>query len=118
VNSLLTQDSIGPWHLGRWSKPLGAVAFCWWLLITPALCFPAVKGKDLTLLTMNWTCLIYGGSMFLALSWYAIQARKWFKGPRVNVHVTHEGAEVYDGQSAHSSEEKTKELAAETMKEK
>ncbi|EXJ63240.1 hypothetical protein A1O7_03687 [Cladophialophora yegresii CBS 114405] len=93
----------GPWHLGRWSKPLGAVAFGWWLLITPALCFPAVKGNDLNSLTMNWTCLIYGGSMFLAMSWYAIDARKWFKGPRINVHVTQDGMEVLEGQSGDSS---------------
>ena len=30
--------------------------------------------------------------MFLALVWYAVDARKWFKGPRVNVdHLIHEG---------------------------
>ena len=74
----------------------------WWCLIVPALCFPAVKGKDLTPLTMNWTCLIYGGAMLIAMSWYAIDARKWFKGPRVNVQFTHDGAEILDGQSANS----------------
>lgn len=36
----------GPWNLGRWSKPVGAIAVAWWAVITPALCFPAVKGKD------------------------------------------------------------------------
>jgi amino acid transporter len=75
----------GPWQLGKFSKPLNAIACIWWLIITPALCFPAVKGKDLTPLTMNWTCLIYGGAMFLAMSWYGISGRKWFKGPRINV---------------------------------
>ena len=54
---------IGPWNLGRWSKPVGAVAVGWLLLILPALCFPAVKGKDLNALTMNYTCLIYGGTV-------------------------------------------------------
>lgn len=57
----------------------------WWLLIIPALCFPAVRSVDLTLLTMNWTCLIYGGAMFLALTYYAISARRWFRGPKINV---------------------------------
>jgi hypothetical protein len=39
---------------------------------------------------MNYACLIYGGSMFLALMWYAVDARKWFKGPRINVeHLLH-----------------------------
>ncbi|KAK4503849.1 hypothetical protein PRZ48_004764 [Zasmidium cellare] len=75
----------GPWHLGKFSKPLNAIACSWWLLIVPALCFPAYKGSDLTLQTMNWTCLIYGGVMLIAMVWYAVDARKWFKGPRINV---------------------------------
>ena len=33
---------------------------------------------------MNWTCLVYGAPMLFALLWFAIDARKWFKGPRVN----------------------------------
>lgn len=51
----------------------------------PVLCFPAVKGGDLNRLNMNYSCLIYGGSMSLALIWYAVDARKWFKGPKINV---------------------------------
>jgi hypothetical protein len=86
------------------------------LLITPALCFPAVKGKDLTPLTMNWTCLIYGGAMFLAMSWYAIDARKWFKGPRINVQHTHDGVEVPDSLSGGSGHENDRKLEAENIK--
>jgi hypothetical protein len=66
------------------------VAVAWVALIIPVLCFPAVKGKDLNDLNMNYTCLIYGGVMSLALLWYAVDARKWFKGPRINaVHRIH-----------------------------
>lgn len=80
----------GPWNLGRFSKPVGAIAVGWVALIIPVLCFPAVKGKDLNDLNMNYTCLIYGGVMFLALLWYAVDARHWFKGPRINVeHLIH-----------------------------
>lgn len=32
--------------------------------------------------------------MFLAMSWYAISGRKWFKGPRINVAIVHEGQEL------------------------
>lgn len=90
----------GPWHLGRFSKPLGAVAVAWWAIIVPALCFPAVKGADLTLLTMNWTCLIYGGSMTLAMVYWFVSARKWFEGPRINVEHTNE----IEGVERHSKE--------------
>ena len=56
----------------------------------PILCFPAARGKDLNRENMNYTCLIYGGVMGLALLWYAVDARKWFKGPKINVeHVLH-----------------------------
>ena len=54
--------------------------------------------------------------MFLAMSWYAIDARKWFKGPRINVHVTHDGVEVLDGESGDSSEDKLKGLESEGIK--
>lgn len=63
----------------------------------------AVKGKDLTLINMNWTCLIYGGAMFLALSYYAIDARKWFKGPRIN--VAHIPDNDLDSGRSHNSDE-------------
>ncbi|OCL05726.1 amino acid transporter-like protein [Glonium stellatum] len=80
----------GPWNLGRFSKPVGAIAVAWLCLIVPVLCFPAVKGKDLNRLTMNYTCLIYFGTMMLSLIYYAVDARKWFKGPRVNIeHLIH-----------------------------
>ena len=37
---------------------------------------------------MNWTCLVYGAPMLLALVWWVVSARKWFKGPKVNLeHV-------------------------------
>lgn len=93
---------IGPWHLGRWSRPINAVACAWWLLIVPALCFPAVRGDNLTSLTMNWTCLIYGGVMTLAMVYYAVSARAWFRGPRINVEHTH-GARVLEGHEGGAS---------------
>ncbi|MCJ1316815.1 hypothetical protein MMC15_002136 [Xylographa vitiligo] len=89
----------GPWHLGRFSKPVGIVACGYVCLMVPVLCFPAVKGADLNTLNMNYTCLIYGGVMSLALLWYAVDARKWFKGPKINVdHLIH--TQVLDGQGS------------------
>jgi len=83
------QSYQGPWHLGRFSKPIGAVACAFVALMIPVLCFPATKGSDLNRLNMNYSCLIYGGTMSLAL-WYALDARKWLKGPKINVeHLIH-----------------------------
>lgn len=110
----------GPWHLGKFSRPLNAIACVWWLVIVPALCFPAVKGTDLTPLTMNWTCVvsvpeiqscylhgltsnaqIYGGAMTLAMTWYGVSARKWFRGPRINITAM-EGEDPGSPQSGNS----------------
>jgi hypothetical protein len=35
---------------------------------------------------MNWTVVVYFGPMFLVMGWWFISARKWFKGPKVNVN--------------------------------
>ncbi|EME83102.1 uncharacterized protein MYCFIDRAFT_153757 [Pseudocercospora fijiensis CIRAD86] len=75
----------GPWNLGKLSKPVNAVACAWWLIIAPALCFPAYTGSHLNAQTMNWTIVVYGGAMTLAMSHYFISGRKWFKGPRINI---------------------------------
>ncbi|KAJ9627288.1 GABA/polyamine transporter [Taxawa tesnikishii (nom. ined.)] len=88
----------GPWNLGRFSIPIGAVASGFVALMVPILCLPSVTGSDLTPDLMNWTCLVYGTPMFSILLWWVISARKWFKGPKVNVehmmHGTIEGQEV------------------------
>ena len=48
---------------------------------------------------MNWTCLVYGGPMAAILIWYAVSARHWFKGPKVNIEHQMIGREgnVIDG---------------------
>lgn len=74
----------GPWHLGRFGKPIGAAAVAFVVLMVPVLCLPSTTGSELNPSNMNWTCLVYGLPMLLALVWYAIDAHKWFNGPKVN----------------------------------
>jgi len=74
----------GPWHLGKFGKPIGAAAVAFVVLMVPILCLPSKTGSDLNSSNMNWTCLVYGAPMLFALLWFAYDARKWFKGPRVN----------------------------------
>ncbi|KAK5708969.1 GABA/polyamine transporter [Elasticomyces elasticus] len=75
----------GPWNLGRFSIPIGAIASAFVILMVPILCFPSSTGSDLTAADMNWTCVVYGGPMLIVLIWWFVSARKWFKGPKVNV---------------------------------
>jgi amino acid transporter len=85
IRVIFVKDNFrpGPWNLGKYSRAIGFTALAWVLLIVPVLCFPAVKDADLNASYMNWTCLVYGGPMLIALIWYAVDARKWFKGPKV-----------------------------------
>ena len=75
----------GPWNLGRASRPIGAAACFFVMVMVPILCFPTVTGGDLAPELMNWTCLVYGGPMLAIMVWWMVDARKWFKGPKVNI---------------------------------
>lgn len=85
----------GPWNLGKLSKPIGATGAAFVLLMVPILCLPSVTGSDLSADLMNWTCLVYGAPMLTVIIWWFIDARKWFKGPKVNVEHSLYG--VQDG---------------------
>jgi amino acid transporter len=75
----------GPWNLGKYSGAIGTVACAFVLIMIPILCFPSTTGAELTTEDMNWTCVVYGGPMFLVTVWWFVSARKWFKGPKVNI---------------------------------
>lgn len=78
----------GPWHLGKFSKPIGMMACAFILVMMPILCFPADRGSDNTPQLMNWTIVVYGGPMSCVLLWWFLSAHKWFKGPKINVEVS------------------------------
>jgi amino acid permease (GABA permease) len=71
----------GPWHLGRWSMPIGTIAVIWVIFITILFMLPTVS--PITLSTFNYTVfavLVVVG--FATIYWFA-SARRWFTGPRV-----------------------------------
>ncbi|KAI5306453.1 hypothetical protein KEM56_000843 [Ascosphaera pollenicola] len=100
----------GPWNLGKLSRPIGFIGSIFVLLMIPILCLPPSSGKNLNPQTMNWTCLVYGSVMGFCLVWYAVSARKWFNGPKINVdnesfdgvtgNIVIQGVEGPDGQKA------------------
>ena len=53
--------------------------------MVPILMLPASRGRNLNPTTMNWTCLVYGAPMTGVIIWWAVDAHKWFKGPKVNI---------------------------------
>ncbi|KAM0749165.1 APA family basic amino acid/polyamine antiporter [Meredithblackwellia eburnea MCA 4105] len=70
----------GPFHLGKFSRPVGFVAVSWICFITIAGCLPELTPVDSQ--TLNYTPVAVGIVAFYALSSWFLWARKWFKGPR------------------------------------
>ncbi|KAJ7705493.1 amino acid transporter [Mycena rosella] len=73
----------GPFSLGRWSIPIGAIAVAWVVFIEVVLIFPG--GQMTTAETMNYSVLIVMAVfLFATVSWLT-SAHKWFRGPVRNI---------------------------------
>ncbi|KAJ7156910.1 amino acid transporter [Mycena crocata] len=73
----------GPFSLGRWSTPIGAIAVSWVTFIVIMLLFP--PEQDATADTMNYAVLLVMSIfVFATISWVS-SAHKWFHGPVRNV---------------------------------
>ncbi|KAF1963626.1 amino acid transporter [Byssothecium circinans] len=72
----------GPFTMGRWSKPVNAVAVTWVCFISVVLFFPTIK--PVTATNMNYAiCVAAFIGLFSAAWWYA-GARKTYTGPRTS----------------------------------
>jgi amino acid permease (GABA permease) len=71
----------GPWHLGRWGKPIGWIAVLWVVFITVLFCLP--QASPIKVGNFNYASVSTGVVLFGAGGWYLVSARKWFKGPKV-----------------------------------
>jgi amino acid transporter len=69
----------GPWHLGKWSGPIGWIAVVWVALITVLFCLPEVS--PVTWDTFNYAPIAVGVVLVFSGAWWLLSARKWFKGP-------------------------------------
>jgi len=71
----------GPWHLGRWSMPVGIIAVTWVAIITVLFMLPQVS--PVTWLTFNYAVFAVLAVIGFAGIYWLVSARKWFIGPRV-----------------------------------
>jgi amino acid transporter len=72
----------GPWSLGRYSKPIGMISVVWVVIITVLFFSPAFYPWD-TLVDFNFAGPIFVAILAAVFIWYAVSARKWFTGPKV-----------------------------------
>jgi amino acid transporter len=71
----------GPWTLGRWSRPIGIAATIWVVFI--AILFMLPQAQPININTFNYTPVVFLVVLGGAAIWYAVSARHWFKGPKV-----------------------------------
>jgi amino acid permease (GABA permease) len=71
----------GPWHLGRWSRPIGIVATAWVVFIFVLFMLPT--SSPVSVKTFNYTPIAFLVVLGGAAVWWLVSARKWFTGPKV-----------------------------------
>jgi amino acid permease (GABA permease) len=71
----------GPWHLGRWSRPIGTIAVTWVAIISILFMLPTVS--PITATNFNYTVFAVIAVLGFAWIYWLVSARKWFTGPRV-----------------------------------
>ena len=71
----------GPWSLGRWSRPIGIVATLWVAFIFVLFMLP--QALPITVSTFNYTPVVFLVVLGGAALWWAVSAKNWFKGPKV-----------------------------------
>ncbi|MGQ0840556.1 amino acid permease [Actinokineospora sp.] len=71
----------GPWHLGRWGRPIGIVATAWVCFIFVLFMLPQVY--PVTWDKFNYTPIAFLVVLGGAGLWWLVSARKWFTGPKV-----------------------------------
>ncbi len=77
----------GPWTLGRWSRPIGIVATIWVVFIVVLFMLPQYlpqfDSSGPVWADINFTPIVFLVVLGGAALWYAVSAKNWFKGPRV-----------------------------------
>jgi amino acid permease (GABA permease) len=71
----------GPWHLGRWSRPIGITAVIWVAFITILFMLPTAS--PITHANFNYTVVAVAVVVGFAGIWWLVSARHWFTGPKV-----------------------------------
>jgi amino acid permease (GABA permease) len=71
----------GPWHLGRWSRPIGTIAVGWVVVITILFMLPQLS--PVTVKSFNYAPIAVLVVLGFAGIWWLVSARKWFTGPKV-----------------------------------
>jgi choline transport protein len=70
---------MGPWTLGKFGLPCNIIAACFLVISTLFSFFP--PALPVTLVTMNWSCVVFGGVVIIGLVYYVLLGRNVYHGP-------------------------------------
>ncbi|CAM6094876.1 unnamed protein product [Calypogeia fissa] len=76
----------GPFHLGRFSRPVCLVAFLWICYTCTVFLLPTYY--PLSTNTFNYAPVALATVLTAVMTWWVVDARHWFKGPVRNVDVS------------------------------
>ena len=82
-----SEVAYGPFRLGRLGIPCNIFALVWIAITMTFSFFPAII--PVTLVTMNWSCLIWGGTMIIGIVYYFGYQRGRYNGPIVETEYDH-----------------------------
>ncbi|KAF9220253.1 amino acid transporter [Gyrodon lividus] len=88
----------GPFSLGVLSVPIAVIAVIFMIVMVIVLCFPSTP--QLQAADMNYTSVVLGGVMALAMIWYYFPVYggvHWFQGPVPNTKANH-GRSIQDAE--------------------
>jgi amino acid transporter len=74
---------VGPWNLGRWSKPVGWLAVIWVGIICVLFLLPVIY--PITATNFNYTIVAVAVVLGGASLWWVVSARHWFTGPKETI---------------------------------
>lgn len=69
----------GPWHLGRWGRPVGGVAVTW--ILFSSVLFMLPQASPITAHSFNYAPIALGVVLAVATVWWFAAARRRFHGP-------------------------------------
>jgi choline transport protein len=78
-----TDIAWGPFRLGKFGVPVTLFALMYSLIGWIFSFWPPVS--EVSVQTFNWSLAVYFGVMFLAVTWWALSARKTYKGPKMEL---------------------------------
>jgi choline transport protein len=77
--------AFGPWNLGRWGLAINIYAAAYTIITLVFSFFP--PSVPVTAVTMNWSCVVYGGVVILGIIFYVVHGHKNYVGPRTEMDL-------------------------------